>query len=88
MRTGKKRYICSFIKYNEKGELKPNVVVVAARNDVIARALLNLQHGAVNKTVKPNNYGDYTEEGIKSIRLSETNTYEGEPEGDCFDSNS
>jgi hypothetical protein len=85
MRTGKKRYISSFIKKNKNGELAPNVVVVTAHNEVLAKATLCTKYDIPNIPVKRNERtGEYGSEGIKSIRLSETNTYEGMLEGDVF----
>jgi len=79
-RTGKKRYICSYVKRDNKdGELKPNVVVVAAANPILARVILCQQYGAVDKSIRNNN-----EEGIKTIRQAETNIYEGEMESESF----
>jgi hypothetical protein len=80
MRTGKKRYICSFVKKDRDGNLKPNVVVVAATNEVIARSVLCSDYNVPNVAIKNN----FEKEGIKTIRLSETNKYEGEPEGENF----
>jgi len=73
----KKRYICTFAKKNAKGELTPNLVVIAASNDIMAKAMLCEKYQIPSVFIKPNNIGDYNEEGIKSIRLSETNVYEG-----------
>jgi hypothetical protein len=80
VRTGRKRYICSFVKKNVDGILKPNVVVIAATNEVIARAQLRAKYNVPNVAIKDN----CDKEGVKTIRLSETNTYEGEAEGDNF----
>lgn len=79
-RTGNKRYICSFVKEDENGELKPNVVVVAAPNSLIARAVLCEKYKVKNKSASRNN----TEEGVKTIRESDTNKYEGETEDESF----
>ena len=79
-RTGNKRYICSFVKKDDHGELKPHVVVVAAVGPIIARAILCQKYGAINKPAGRDN----KQEGIKTIREAETNTYEGEPEGENF----
>ena len=79
-RTGKKRYICSFVKKDNQGELKPNVVVVAAMGPIIARAIICQKYGVINKPAARDN----SEEGIKTIREVETNTYEGESEDENF----
>jgi len=88
MRTGKKRYICSFIKKNEIGDCKPNVIVVSALNEIFAKVLLCNTHNIPNVKITPNKHGDYLTEGIKSIRVSETNTYDGQTETDNFSGNS
>ena len=69
-----KRYICSFVK-DVEGELKPNVVVIAASNNVIARAMLCEQYGCVNEMIHPDDHHKNNQAGIKTIRLSDTNTY-------------
>lgn len=71
--TGKKRYICSFVKEVD-GELKPNVVVIAATNNVIARTLLCNHHGVLNVMLKESRMNNKA--GIKSIRLSDNNVFE------------
>lgn len=56
------------------GELKPNVIVVAAANNIVARAKLCKEHGVKNVVLddpRSNNA-----EGIKTIRLSDTNVWE------------
>jgi hypothetical protein len=80
VRTGRLRYICSFVLKNKAGRLVPNVVVITATNDLMARAQLCSQYGVPNVAIKDN----FDKEGIKKIRLSDTNRYEGEPEGDDF----
>lgn len=80
VRTGKLRYICSFVLKNKTGRLVPNVVVITATNEVMARAQLCSQYSVPNVAIKDN----FDKEGIKKIRLSDTNRYEGEPEGDDF----
>ena len=80
VRTGKRRYICSFVLKNEEDRLVPNVVVIIATNEVIARAQLCLKYNVPNVAIENN----FDREGIKKIRLSDTNRYEGEPEGDDF----
>lgn len=82
-RTGNKRYICSFVKEVD-GELKPNVVVIAAANNIIAAAKLCEKYGVVNHQIPKELHRANSEEGIKTIRLSETNTYEGETEDESF----
>ena len=69
-----KRYICSFVKEVD-GELKPNVVVVVASNNVIARALLVQEYGVVNEIIPEERQWWNDQPGIKTIRQSETNTY-------------
>lgn len=73
-----KRYICSIVKKVD-GEFKPNVVVIPALNETVARAKLCIAYD-IPDTVPEYKYvsGKYTGEGIKSIRLSETNTYDTE----------
>lgn len=72
----KKRYICSFVEKVD-GVLKPNVVVIAAHNNIIAKALLCEKYGVRNHEIDKNRLRLNLEEGIKSIRLAETNVYEG-----------
>ena len=74
MATNNQRYICSFVKEIE-GELKPNVVVITAPNNVIARAVLCETYGVKNITLHPDHYWRNDQAGIKTIRLSDTNTY-------------
>lgn len=81
--TGNKRYICSFVKEID-GELKPNVVVIAAPNNIIAAAKLCEKYGVVNHEIPTELRRNNGEAGIKTIRLSETNTYEGETEDERF----
>jgi hypothetical protein len=69
-----KRYICSFVKEVD-GELKPNVVVVVAPNNVIARALLVQDYSVVNEIIPEARQWWNDQPGIKTIRQSETNTY-------------
>ena len=76
--TGKKRYVCSFVKEVD-GEHKPNVVVVAASNNVIARAVLVEQYGVLNVMLKEDHRMN-CKAGIKSIRLAENNTFEKKEE--------
>lgn len=86
-RTGKKRFICSFVKKMSDGELKPNVVVIAADNSIVAKALLCQTYGVVNKEIPKERHWANDTEGIKKIRQAETNVYEGESEGDNFGDN-
>lgn len=79
----KKRYICSFVKQTRDG-MKPNVVVVAATNNLIARAVLCEQYGVKNADVPKERFHLNDTEGIKSIRLAETNVYEGESVNENF----
>ena len=74
MAKGNKRYICSFVKEVD-GELKPNVVVVTAPNNVIARAVLVQDYGVVNEMIPKERQWWNDQLGIKTIRLSDTNTY-------------
>jgi len=74
MATNNKRYICSFVKEVE-GELKPNVVVVTASNNIIARAILCEQYGVENFIIPSERRWWNDQAGIKTIRLSDTNTY-------------
>jgi len=76
VRIGNKRYICSFVKIIDN-ELKPNVVVIEAPNNIIARAKLCERYGVLNKEINKDRLRLNAEEGIKDIRLSETNTYVG-----------
>ena len=68
------RYICSFVKRVD-GELKPNVVVVIAPNNVIARALLVQNYNVVNEMIPKDRHWFNDRPGIKTIRVSDTNTY-------------
>lgn len=74
MARDNKRYICSFVKEVD-GELKPNVVVVTAPNNVIARALLVQDYGVVNEMIPSERAWWNDQPGIKTIRLSDTNTF-------------
>ena len=74
-RTGDKRYICSFVKLNADGELKPNVVVIAASNQLMAKAKLCESYGVKNVFIDKDKVRLNSEEGIKTIRLSDTNVY-------------
>jgi hypothetical protein len=71
----KKRYICTYVKLIDN-QYKGNVVVVCAHNDVMAKAILCEQYRIPAQQVKTC-AGEYKAEGIKSIRLAETNLYEG-----------
>jgi hypothetical protein len=84
----KKRYMCSFVK--RKGEeFLPNVVVIQASNNVAARAMLCLKYGVPNVTIDKRYRDRYTEEGVKDVRLCETNTYaDGRDTGTDLDDNS
>jgi len=84
----RKRYICSFVKKTDDGKLKPNVVVVVASNPIMARAVLCEIYEPLNVTLKGSDALNNKAEGIKSIRESETNKYEGVKEGDDFSDNS
>jgi len=75
MGNGDKRYICSFVEKLKDGSYMPRVVVIAAPNNIIARAILCEKHGAKNEMIDPNRLQLNADEGIKTIRLSETNTY-------------
>jgi len=75
MADNNKRYYCSFVKKTEDGELKPNVVVITAPNSTVARAILCYQHGVVNIIIPEERRWWNDREGIKTIRLSDTNTY-------------
>lgn len=74
MANNNKRYICSFVK-EINGELKPNVVVITASNNVIARAMLCEQYGVENAMIPEDRCWWNDQAGIKTIRLSDTNTY-------------
>ncbi len=81
----KKRYICSFVK-NINGELKPNVVVVAASNSLMAKVLLCKRYEVKNVDIPKERHKLNDMEGIKTIRIAETNVYEGGSVNDNFDS--
>ena len=74
MANNNKRYICSFVKKVD-GELKPNVVVITASNNVIARARLCEQYSVENTMIPEDRHWWNDQAGIKTIRLSDTNTY-------------
>ncbi|MHA1199673.1 MAG: hypothetical protein ACTSQF_10135 [Candidatus Heimdallarchaeaceae archaeon] len=74
MANNNKRYICSFIKEID-GELKRNVVIITASNNIIARAMLCEQYGVENIIIHPDRQWKNDQAGIKTIRLSDTNTY-------------
>jgi len=69
-----KRYICSFVKEVD-GELKPNVVVVIAANNVLARAVLVQDYDVHNEMIPEERHWWNDQPGIKTIRQSDTNTY-------------
>lgn len=74
MAKNNKRYICSFVK-EVNGELKPNVIVVIAPNNIVAKAILCEEHGVEDHMISPDRHWRNDEKGIKTIRLSDTNTY-------------
>jgi hypothetical protein len=74
MAKNNKRYYCSFVKEVD-GELKPNVVVIIAPNNVIAKAVLCEQYGVKNRSIPIDRQWFNDQDGIKTIRLSDTNTY-------------
>ena len=74
MANGNKRYYCSFVKEVD-GELKPNVVVIVATSKVTARSILCETHGVVDFSIPKDRLWFNDQLGIKTIRLSETNTY-------------
>lgn len=77
-----KRWICSIVR-NVDGQLKADVVVVVARNDVLAKAILCEKYRIPNIKVEYNSVkGTYSGEGYKSIRVAETNTFENDTEYD------
>ena len=80
----KKRYICTFVKKDQNGEFKPNVVVVAAHNETLAQAILCETYNVPTKFIQRAETGEYDKEGIRTIRLAETNTYEGGSEHENF----
>jgi len=82
-KTGKKRFICSFVKLID-GKLIPDVVVIPASNNIIARADLCQRYGVKNLMIDRDRLRDNAEEGIKTIRLAETNTYEGDTSHENF----
>ena len=86
-RTGKKRYVCSFLKKDRTGKIKPNVVVIAATNDVTAKVILCQQEDIPSLMLSGKEQYERDKEGIKRIRLCETNTYEGESEDENFINN-
>lgn len=80
-----KRYICSIVRRVD-GVYKADVVVVAEKSVPAARALVCDKYSIPNVQA-PYNYVSsvYTGEGIRSIRVAETNTYDTEnPEFDNF----
>ncbi len=84
----KKRYICTFVKKDQNGEFKPNVVVIAAHNEILAQAILCETYSIPPKFIRRADTGDYDREGLRTIRLAETNTYEGGTEHENFRDNS
>lgn len=80
-RTGRRRYICSFVKADKDGKLRPNVVVIAASSKLLARIKLCQEYEVKNVDGLPRSN---KKEGIKSIREAETNKYEGETESESF----
>lgn len=72
----RKRYICTFVK-KEGGKFIEKVCVVAAHGESLARKEVSEKHSVTVKNAKHDEYGNYTDEGIKTIRVMETNTYEG-----------
>lgn len=78
----KKRYICTYVKLIDN-QYKGNVVVVCAHNDLLAKTTLCEQYGIPPVMIK-SSIGEHSREGIISIRLAETNTYEGASINDNF----
>ena len=74
MARNNQRYICSFVK-EINGEFQPNVVVITAPNNVIARAMLCQEYTVVNIMIDKDDWWRNNKAGIKNIRLSDTNTY-------------
>jgi len=74
MANNNKRYYCSFVKEVD-GELKPNVVVIVAPNSVVARATLCHQYGVEKWAIPSDRAWRNDQAGVKTIRLSDTNTY-------------
>ncbi len=80
----KKRYICTFVKKDQNGEFKPNVIVIAAHNEILAQAIICETYHVPAKFIKRADTGDYDKEGLRTIRLAETNTYEEESPHENF----
>lgn len=84
----KKRYICTFVKKDQNGKFKPNVIVIPAHNEVLAQAILCETYNVPAKFIQRADTGDYDREGLRTIRLAETNIYEGDTEHENFRDNS
>lgn len=78
----KKRYICTYVKHIDK-QYKGNVVVVCAHNELLAKAVL-CEENNIPPVIIKSSPGEHNTEGIISIRLAETNTYEGDSTYDNF----
>ena len=74
MAKNNKRYYCSFVKEVD-GELKPNVIVVIAPNSLVAKVILCKKYGVENVSIPSDRAWRNDQAGIKTIRLSDTNTY-------------
>lgn len=84
-----KRYICSIVRKVD-GKFKPDVVVISALNELYAKMKLCITYN-IPDVIPEYKYvsSEYLGEGIKSIRISETNTYDTEdPIFDNFRDNS
>lgn len=80
----KKRYICSIVQ-NINGKFVGDVVVVTGHNYDHARRELQRLYHVPDVTVVKDYINSYDKEGIVSMRVAETNTYEEEnPEFDNF----
>lgn len=84
----KKRYYCTYVKLLEDKTFKVFVTVIAAESEEQVFNLLCSKFNIPKKYIPSNHFGEYKEEGIVKIRLSDTNVYEGESVHNNFRSNS
>lgn len=83
-----KRYICTYLKKQENGEFKFFSSVICETSERRASTALSKKYDIPNKPIVCDIYGNYKEEGIKTVRLLETNTYVGGSIHDNFRSDS
>ena len=64
------------------------MVVIAAHNELLAQAELCERYNVPPVSVKRINFDEYDKEGVRMVRLAETNVYEGDSSNENFRSDS